>query len=352
MVDTCGDLKMSKTILVTGGQGFICSHICQDLLSHGYNVVSMDCMNKYGKIDRPQDKHPNFQLINHDLTKPVDNYDLSNIDCIIAGAARIGGITYFSKYPYRIMRDNELILANTFDLALRLNKYNNLKKIVAISSSMVYEGADYSDLPKERIWPTKEELYWELPPPRSVYGAQKANLERWCQAAWEEHGLPFNVVRPFNCVGVGEDEALDDVNITQGGVSLMSSHVLPDLIKKALALKSTDKLPLLGDGSQVRHYTNGKDVARGIRMVAESAEPGSDFNISSDRPCTVKELATIVWNQIHGCDPVFECHPPLNYDVQMRSPDVTKAKTVLGFEAEVSLEDSVAEVISYMRGRV
>lgn len=336
-------------IIITGSQGFIGSYLCQEFLSRGHKVIGIDNMQKYGPVARPQDDHPNFLLYEHNLTKPIDGEVpswLDRIDVIIAGAALIGGISYFHKYAYDLLANNERIMGNTFDLAIKLHKANKLGKIVVISSSMVFENTE--------LYPTPEIEVVNCRPPSSSYGFQKLACEYYCRAAYEQYGVPYNIVRPFNCVGVGEDKSIKEDRMTIGNDSLLMSHVLPDLVSRALKSGKDDKCSILGDGSQVRHYTNGKDIARGIRMVVEYSNhkkciDGGDFNISSDRATTVAELATIVWNKIHGCDPVFEYHAPLNYDVQVRSPDVSKARRILGFEAEISLEQSVDEVIEYMR---
>src|SRR5205823_13263291 len=99
---------------------------------------------------------------------------------------------------------------------------------------------------------------------------QKLATEYFAQGAWEQYGLPYTIVRPFNCIGVGEKRALADREIMSGNVRLAMSHVAPDLVQKVL--KCQDPLHLLGDGLQVRHYTYGGDLARGIRMAIESPE--------------------------------------------------------------------------------
>jgi UDP-glucose 4-epimerase len=338
-------------ILITGSQGFIGSYVCDEFLSRGHKVVGIDNMQKYGPVTRPQDEHPNFALYKHDLTKPLADSRaeipgwFDGFDIIIAGAALIGGISYFNKYSYDLLANNERIMGNTFDFAIKLHQANKLGKIVVISSSMVFENTD--------VYPTPESEVVNCKPPSSSYGFQKLACEYYCRAAYEQYGVSYNIARPFNCVGVGEDKSIKEDRMTIGNNEMLMSHVLPDLVSRALKSEKGDKCVILGDGSQVRHYTNGKDIARGIRIIAEHPNhkdciTNEDFNISSDRATTVAELATIVWNKIHGCDPVFEYHTPLNYDVQMRSPDVSKARRILGFEAEISLEDSVDEVINYM----
>lgn len=359
---------MTKTVIVTGSQGFIGTYLCLELLKKGYNVVGIDNFSKYGRVVRPHDKHANFQLFKWDLVKGWPGHywlEMREADYIIAGAAMIGGISYFHKYAYDLLATNERINANTFDGAIELYKKGFLKRLVVISSSMVYEGADterdkLSDMADqsccgpenfddpESVWPSKESDVEILPPPHSTYGFQKLAAEYFCKGAYEQYGLPYTIVRPFNCVGVGEEEALGEAEVSSGNVKLMLSHVLPDLINKCL--KGQDPLHILGKGDQVRCYTNGKDIARGIVMAMESeAGLNNDFNISTSRPTTVLELAELVWNEINPDKPFrYVSDKAFKYDVQKRIPDVSKAKELLGFETKVSLETSIREVVEYM----
>jgi nucleoside-diphosphate-sugar epimerase len=330
-----------KKIILTGSQGFIGSYLCQELLSKGYYVIGIDNYSKYGHVVRPHDKNPNFELVNHDLSK---SFPSVTADYIIAGAAMIGGISYFHKHAYDLLSCNERILCNTVDHAINLFKSGILDRLIMISSSMVFENTS--------VYPTPENQVSLCPVPSSTYGFQKLSCEYFCKGANEQYSLPYTIVRPFNCVGVGEDKALSKDTITLGNKKLMLSHVLPDLINKSFMLRKNEHLPILGDGNQIRHYTNGKDIARGIRLALESDNAiNNDFNISSDRPTSVSELAKIVWKKIHGCDPVLKYEKPFEYDVQIRSPLTTKAKDLLGFKCEISLEQSIDEVISYMRDK-
>ena len=187
-------------------------------------------------------------------------------------------------------------------------------------------------------------------PPASTYGFQKLASEYFCRGAYEQYKLPYTIIRPFNCVGVGEEEAVGEEVVMSGNIKMLMSHVLPDLIHKAFLLGPEESLPILGDGTQIRHYTNGKDIARGIRVALESEKAvNEDFNISSPEATTVAELADLVWQKIHGTRLKFEHCKPFEYDVQIRSPDVNKAKEILGFQTEITLEESVDEVIDWMR---
>lgn len=330
-------------ILLTGSQGFIGTYISTELLKNGYDVIGVDNYSKYGKVVRPHDTHPNFKFFEFDVLS--DDYlelvKQVKPDMIIACAAMIGGISYFHKFAYDLLATNERIIAQTFDSAIKGYQDGYLKRIIVLSSSMVFE--------ETNIYPTPETAIKTTPPPMSTYGFQKLACEYFAKGAYEQYGLPFTVVRPFNCVGVGEEDSISEHEITSGNIKLMMSHVLPDLVNKVL--KGQNPLHILGDGNQVRCYTNGKDLARGIRMIIESDKAiNEDFNISTDDATSVLELATEVWRQLKPNDDLKVIHDdPFTYDVQRRIPDTTKAKEILGFEAEISLEESVREVINYMK---
>jgi len=335
-----------KKVLITGSQGFIGSYLCAEFLDKGYQVVGIDNFSKYGPITRPHDSHPNFEFIEMDAINldPRRNWrhpSLTDVDYIIAAAAMIGGITYFHKYAYDLLATNERILASTFDLAIELNKNHNLRRIIVLSSSMVFENTD--------VYPTPESEIKTCAPPLSTYGFQKLAVEYFCKGAYEQYGLPYTIIRPFNCVGVGEEDAIGEHEVKSGNIKLMMSHVLPDIINKIL--KGQDPLHILGTGEQVRCYTNGRDIARGIRMCLESDKAeNEDFNISTPVATSVLELGKIVWNALNpGKEFRTVSDPAYEYDVQKRIPDVSKAEELLGFKAKGTLEESVHEVIDYMR---
>jgi len=328
-------------VLVTGSQGFIGSYICNELLNNGYEVIGVDNYQKYGELARPHDSHPNFKLYNLNILHPdfQSLVDATAPDFIIAGAAMIGGISYFHKYAYDLMATNERILASTFDAAIR-NMNNGLKRIIVLSSSMVFENTE--------LYPTPESEVNIAPPPSSTYGFQKLASEYFAKGAWEQYKLPYTIVRPFNCVGVGEEKALGESEVTSGNIQLMLSHVLPDLINKIK--NGQDPVHILGSGDQIRCYTNGKDIGKGIRYVIENENAvNEDFNISIATPTSVLELAELVWNKLNpGKEFRYASDDPFEYDVQKRVPDVSKAKDMLGFEATIGLSESIDEVIEYL----
>lgn len=189
-----------------------------------------------------------------------------------------------------------------------------------------------------------------MPPPRSSYGFQKLAVEFFARAARDQHGLPYTIVRPFNCVGIGEQRALGDVEIESGNVKLAMSHVVPDLVQKVL--KGQDPLHILGDGSQIRHYTYGSDLAQGVLLAMEHPLAlNQDFNISTTESTTVLQLAQLIWRKIRGAEPQFRyvSDQPFEYDVQRRVPATDKAKRMLGFEASTTLNDMLDQVIPWIR---
>jgi nucleoside-diphosphate-sugar epimerase len=332
-------------ILVTGSAGFIAGYLVADLLAAGHHVVGLDNFSKYGPITHSYDNHPRFRAVVGDAKDAALVRELlADCDHFVAGAAIIGGISLFHELAFDLLAENERITAAAFDAAIDAHRHANLQKITVVSSSMVYECTD--------VYPTPEGEQRRCPPPRSTYGFQKLATEFFAQGAWEQYRLPYTIVRPFNCVGVGEKRAKSDAEILSGNVRLEMSHVVPDLVQKVL--KGQDPLHILGDGRQVRCYTYGGDLARGIRLAVESpAATNEDFNLSTPVATSVRDLAELVWTKIHGDDPLrLVCDPPYPYDVQKRIPSVEKARRMLNFEATTCLSDALNEIIPWIRDQI
>jgi nucleoside-diphosphate-sugar epimerase len=330
-------------VLVTGAAGFINGYLVPELLEAGHDVVGVDDFSKYGRLTKSYDSHPRYRFVEGDA-KDVRLLTELAADCdqVVAAAAMIGGISYFHEFAYDLLAENERILAATFDAAIAAHRAGRLERIIVISSSMVYESAT--------VFPTPEGAQLISPPPISTYGFQKLASEYFAKGALEQYGLPYTIVRPFNCVGIGERRAVRDSDVMSGNVKLALSHVVPDLVLKVL--KGQDPLHILGEGNQVRHYTYGGDLAHGIRLAMEAPEAvNEDFNLSTARSTSVLELAECIWSKIHGPDRPFRhvSDPPFEHDVQLRVPDTRKASEVLGFEATTSLETMLDEVIPWIR---
>ncbi len=332
--------------LVTGAAGFISGYLIQELLDHGHEVVGIDNFSKYGRSHKSYDSHPRFTFMEGDakdigLLKEL----LADCDYFVALAAMIGGISYFHEFAYDLLAENERITAAAFDAAIHAHRNHKLQKNTVLSSSMVFESANE--------FPTPEGAVQRFPPPRSTYGFQKLATEYFAKGAWEQYRLPYTIARPFNCVGIGERRALRDVDVYSGNVKLAMSHVVPDLVQKVL--KGQDPLHILGKGNQVRHYTYGGDLARGIRICIEHPNAlNEDFNLSTPARTTVLELAEAIWTKVHkGAVPLRICHDPAyDYDVQERSPAVEKAERLLGYRADTTLDSVLDEVIPWIEEQI
>ncbi|MBR2642275.1 MAG: NAD(P)-dependent oxidoreductase [Lentisphaeria bacterium] len=329
-------------ILVTGSAGFICGYLVEELLKHGHTVYGIDNFSKYGKVEKSYDQHPAYHFVEGDVKNTALLKDLAmECDQMLCSAAMIGGISYFHEFAYDLLAENERIIASSFDAAIHAKKHGKLRKINVLSSSMVYESAT--------SFPSREGDEHACPPPLSTYGFQKLACEYFAQGAWEQYQLPYTVIRPFNCVGTGEKRALCDRQIASGNIKLAMSHVVPDLVQKIV--KGQDPLHILGSGGQIRHYTYGGDLARGIRLCIEKEEAvNQDFNLSTPVSTSVLELAEMIWKKIHGPDKPFHyvSDTPFMYDVQKRVPAVDKAEQLLGFRADTPLEDILDEVIPWI----
>jgi len=330
-----------QTVMVTGSSGFIGGYVVEELLGNGYRVIGVDNHSKYGKITKAYDDHPGYRLVEGDA-RDVELLTglLMECDHFIAGAAMIGGISYFHTYAYDLLATNERIMASSCDAAIAAHRDSRLQKVTYMSSSMVFESAS--------SWPSFEGQEREVPPPFSSYGFQKLAVEYYARAAHDQYGLPFTIVRPFNCVGIGEMRARSEIEVLSGNVKLAMSHVVPDLIQKVV--KGQDPLRLLGDGSQIRHYTYGGDLAKGIVAAMEHPDAlNNDFNLSTAESTTVLTLAENIWRRLKGEEEFrFVCDDPFDHDVQKRVPSVEKARQVLGFEATTSLDEMLDEVVPWV----
>ncbi len=338
--------ELIMKILVTGSAGFICGYLIEDLLSRGHEVIGIDNFSKYGPVQKSYDNHPHYKFVEGDAKNTGLMKELiADCDQVLAAAAMIGGISYFHHYAYDLLAENDRITASTFDAAIWAFQHKHLKKINILSSSMVFESTGK--------FPSVEGDERLCPPPQSTYGFQKLACEYYVQGAFEQYGLPYTIIRPFNCVGTGEKRALCDSEILSGNVKLAMSHVVPDLVQKVI--KGQNPLHILGRGNQIRHYTYGGDLARGIRMCIESDKSvNEDFNLSTPVSTSVIELAEVIWRKIHG-DSVpfsFVSDEPFRYDVQKRVPSTEKARKLLGFEATTTLDEILDEVIPWITEQV
>src|SRR5437868_407364 len=151
--------------LITGSAGFIGGYLVEELLQAGHEVVGLDNFSKYGPLKQASLGSPLYRFVEGDAKDVGVLRELArDVDQIVAGAARIGGISYFHEFAYDLLAENERLTAAIFDAAIAAHKMGTLRKINVISSSMVFENA--------QTWPTVEGEQRRCPPPSSTYGLQ------------------------------------------------------------------------------------------------------------------------------------------------------------------------------------
>ena len=289
-LDNHEECVLMAKVLVSGSAGFIGGYVVEELLRRGHQVVGIDNLSKYGKVAKSYDDDPGYRFVEGDC-RDVDLMTklLSDCDHFIAGAAMIGGISYFHTYAYDLLATNERIIAASCDAAIAAHRAGRLEKVTYLSSSMVFESPthgpptrDRSTRSRRRSRPTASRSWRSSTspgPPTTSTGCPTPSCGR--STAWES-GSAGRWATSRSCRGTS---------------SLAMSHVVPDLVQKVL--KGQDPLHILGDGSQVRHYTYGGDLAAGIVTAMEHPDAlNEDFNLSTAPSTTVLELAETIWRKI------------------------------------------------------
>ena len=238
---------------------------------------------------------------------------LADCDHFVAGAAIIGGISLFHELAYDLISENERITAAAFDAAIWRTRHARLQED---HRRLVVDGL------REHDRPTR--------PPRASSGGARRRSRPTASRSWppstSPRGRTSSTSSPTRSSGHSTALAwarsapCRTSEIISGNVKLAMSHVVPDLVQKVL--KGQDPLHILGDGSQVRHYTYGGDLARGIRLAIES--PAARTRTSTSRPPTRRPSSSwprLIWQKVNGDEPFrFVSDKPYTYDVQKRVP--------------------------------
>jgi nucleoside-diphosphate-sugar epimerase len=312
-------------VLVTGGAGTIGTAVVRRLLRDpGFEIRIAD------HREAPDWMREGCEIVQGDLRDlEVAREAVGGCSHVIHLAAIVGGIANFHKLPFTLTEVNNALTGAIVHAAID----HDVERFTYVSSSMVFERAQQ--------FPTTEAYLPDCPVPESAYGFSKLSGEVYTRAAHDQHGLRYTICRPFNAYGPGERPDPDEPGI---------AHMVPDVIAKVLA--GQRPLQIFGSGEQTRTLTHVDDIADGIvTATAAPAGENEDFNISASDERTVAEVARLIWEAC-GEDPAqfaLEHLPTFTVDVPRRWPSVDKARTLLGWEAQVQLRHGLADTVAWLR---
>lgn len=315
-----------KKIMVTGGAGFIGSHLCKELLIKGHHVICVD--NFHTGDVRNIEEHircSKFQVMNQDITYPfyVAVDEIYNLACPASPK-------YYQENPVETIRTNVIGMANVLEIAKRAGA-----KVVQASTSEVY------GCPQEH---PQKETYWgnvNCVGPRSMYDEGKRCAESLCREYKIQHDVDVRIVRIFNTYGP---------NMAIGDGRVISNFIVACLCE--------NPLNIYGKGKQTRSFCYVDDTVRGLMLMMEKRWEGFNcrepliINIGNpEEEITIMGLAIKI-KEVIGSTRDVSCHPALKDDPVMRKPDISKAKQMLGWEPKISLEDGLKRTIDYFSGVV
>lgn len=306
-------------VLITGGAGFLGSHLCERYLEGGWNVL---CLDNYFTGSRDNVLHllgnPQFELIRHDVVQPF----YAEVDLILNFACPASPVHYQFN-PIKTMKTSFLGTMNMLGLAKRVKA-----RFVQASTSEVYGDPQIHPQP---------ETYWGNVNPigiRSCYDEGKRAGETLCFDYHREHALDIRVVRIFNTYG--PRMALDD------------GRVVSNFIVQALA---GENLTVYGEGSQTRSFCYVDDLVAGIMKFAATDGVTGPCNLGNDKEFTVKQLAEEVLKQV-GSKSKIEYRTLPADDPKVRRPDLTLTRQTLQWEPKISLADGLKRSIPYFRSQL
>ena len=307
-------------ILITGGAGFVCSHLADTLFEKNHNLILLDNLLTGNKnnIEHLLD-HKNVKFIQHDVQ---DHIDISEeINFIFHFASAASPIAY-QENPVNTLKAGSIGTINTLGLA----KVKNAEYLLA-STSEIYGDPEVS--------PQSEEYWGNVNPngERSMYDEAKRFAEAATATYSRTYNLQTKVVRIFNTYGPR--------------MQLNDGRVVTNFIVQAL--KGED-ITVYGDGSQTRSFSYVQDTVNGIVSLMES-EHNDVFNIGNPTEITINELASKIIEITNSNSKLINKDLPQD-DPKQRKPDITKAKTLLNWEPKVKLEDGLTKTIDWVSSQL
>ncbi|NBW04231.1 MAG: SDR family oxidoreductase [Cytophagia bacterium] len=306
-----------KRILITGGAGFLGSHLCDRFIKEGYHVIAMDNLIT-GDLKNIEHlfKLPNFEFYHHDVSKFI--HVPGNLDYILHFASPASPIDYL-KIPIQTLKVGSLGIHNCLGLA----RVKGARVLIASTSEV------YGD---PTVHPQPEEYWGNVNPvgPRGVYDEAKRFQEAMTMAYHTYHGLETRIVRIFNTYGPR--------------MRLNDGRVLPAFIGQALR---GEDLTMFGDGSQTRAFCFVNDLVEGIYrlLLSDYTQP---MNIGNPDEITIKEFGEEIIKLTGTTQKLISLPLPTD-DPKQRKPDITKAKTILGWEPKVSRAEGLKITYEYFK---
>ena len=300
------------TAVVTGGAGFLGSHLCERLLEKGYRVLCLDNLETSSLANIDHIRDDSFTFVNHDVIQHIEIDE--PVDVVFHLAALPSPIDYV-RQPLLSLKTGSYGTHN----ALGLAKWKRARFILASSSEV------YGD---PQVHPQPETYWGHVNPvgPRGVYDEAKRYGEALTMAYRRQQGVDTGIVRIFNTYGPR--------------MRAYDGRAIPTFVRQALENKP---LTVFGDGSQTRSFCYVADLVSGLDLLAESDEH-LPVNLGNPREFTILELAeTVVRVTGSTSEIVFEALPV--DDPQVRQPDITRAKQVLGWEPKIELEEGLKRML-------
>ena len=311
-----------KRIFITGGAGFIGTTLARRLVDEN-QIVAMDNLHRDALTGTPLAEHPNFEFHVADLLDPGAVAKLAQGATHIVHCAAIAGVDDVLKSPVRVMRVNMIGTYNVLEAALATK--DSLERIVEFSTSEVF-GTHAINAQEGNVT-----TIGSVGEARWTYAVSKLAGEHMTHAYHDEFDLPTVTVRPFNVFGPGQI----------GGGAIRA------FIEGALAGRA---LTIHGDGSQIRAWCYVDDMVDAVLLSLEREEAiGQSFNIGNARSTvTIYDLALRI-KRIAGATGEITFQPLHYADVEIRMPNVQKARELLGFEAKIDLDEGLARTIEWYR---
>jgi dTDP-glucose 4,6-dehydratase len=309
---------MPRTV-VTGAAGFIGSHLCETLLDRGHTVVGIDNLLTGDMHNIAHLRDRDFEFIRHDVTRSID-VD-GGVDYVLHWASPASPIDYL-ELPIQTMKVGSLGTHN----ALGLAKAKHARFVIASTSEV------YGD-PREH--PQKETYWGNVNPigPRGVYDEAKRFSEALTLAYHRYHGVDTKIVRIFNTYGPR--------------MRLRDGRAVPAFMSQAL---QNEDVTVFGDGTQTRSFCYVSDLVDGIVRLMDS-NTNEPVNIGNPHEVTIEEIARTIIKLVGSRSTIVYKPLPVD-DPKQRRPDITRARTLLGWEPKVGLEEGLMKTVDYFKGKL